>query len=59
MRRTAVLLPVIRDILASGITSVRAVAAELNRRGIKPARGEAWSAGAVHGLLHRARVVGS
>lgn len=57
--RDAVLLPVIREILASGITSVRAVAAELNRRGIKPARGEAWSAGAVHGLLHRARAVGS
>lgn len=56
--RDAVLLPVVRDILAGGVTSVRGVAAELNRRGVKPLRGDAWGVGAVHTLLLRARSAG-
>jgi len=56
--RDAVLLPVVRDILAGGVTSVRGVAAELSRRGVKPLRGDAWGVGAVHTLLLRARAGG-
>jgi DNA invertase Pin-like site-specific DNA recombinase len=56
--RDAVLLPVVREILAGGAVSVRELAAELNRRGIKPARGAAWGVGAAHALLLRARAAG-
>jgi hypothetical protein len=46
--------PVIRDIRASGITSLRAIAAALNARGIPTARGGQWNATQVMSVLRRA-----
>jgi hypothetical protein len=37
------ILPVIRDIQASGVTSHNAIAARLNERRVKTARGGRWS----------------
>ena len=37
------ILPVIAEIRASGITSYRGIALELDKRGIKPLRAEKWS----------------
>jgi hypothetical protein len=42
--RVADLAPVINDIRAGGAQSLRAIAAELNERGISAARGGEWSA---------------
>jgi len=47
------LAPVIRDIREAGSTSVRAIAEELNRRGIPSARGGLWHPKTVHRLLQR------
>jgi DNA invertase Pin-like site-specific DNA recombinase len=47
------LAPVIRELKASGITSVRAIAAELNKRAIPTARGAAWHPTSVGRLLSR------
>jgi DNA invertase Pin-like site-specific DNA recombinase len=52
-RRAADLAPVIADIRAAGATSLRAVAAELNHRGIPTARGFEWSAAQVRAVLVR------
>jgi DNA invertase Pin-like site-specific DNA recombinase len=46
-------LPILRDIQATGRTSLRAIAAELERRGVRTARGGAWSAAAVRSVLLR------
>jgi DNA invertase Pin-like site-specific DNA recombinase len=46
-------LPVIRQIEASGIKGVRAIAVALNARGIRTARGGEWHATTVHNLLKR------
>src|SRR5215469_3763800 len=46
-------LPIIREIQASGATSLRAIAAELDRRNVRTARGGAWSAEAVRSVLRR------
>jgi DNA invertase Pin-like site-specific DNA recombinase len=47
-------LPLIREIQASGKTSLRAIAAELTRRNVRTARGGAWGAEAVRTVLLRA-----
>lgn len=44
INRAGDLLPIIADIRAGGAASLRAIAAELNSRGIPTARGRQWSA---------------
>jgi DNA invertase Pin-like site-specific DNA recombinase len=51
--RAADLAPIIADVRASGITSLRGLAAELNRHGIPAPRGGAWSAVQVCRTLQR------
>jgi DNA invertase Pin-like site-specific DNA recombinase len=46
--------PVIRDIKASGITTLRAIAAALNARGVPTPRGAQWNATQVMSVLRRA-----
>jgi DNA invertase Pin-like site-specific DNA recombinase len=46
-------LPIIRQIEASGLTGHRAIAAALNARGIRTARGGAWHDSTVRNLLTR------
>ena len=45
--------PVIEQIRAGGAVSLRAIAAELNARGIRTARGGAWESMTVRNLLQR------
>ncbi|WP_342112184.1 recombinase family protein [Methylobacterium sp. SI9] len=47
-------LPVIANIQAAGVSSLRAVAAALNERGVTTARGGEWSASQVQRVLGRA-----
>lgn len=47
-------LPIIASVRASGITSLRGIAAELNARSIRTARGGVWSASQVARTLDRA-----
>ena len=47
-------LPIVREIQAAGARTLRAVAASLNARGIRTARGGAWHASTVANLLGRA-----
>jgi DNA invertase Pin-like site-specific DNA recombinase len=47
------ILPIVREIQAAGVASLRAVAAELTRRNVRTARGGAWTATAVKNLLQR------
>jgi DNA invertase Pin-like site-specific DNA recombinase len=47
------LMPLIRQLQASGIRTVRALAAELNARGVRTARGGVWHPTTVHSLLTR------
>ncbi len=54
-RYAANVLPVIREIQASGIKSLRGVARALTARGIATARGGAWSPVQVSAILQRAR----
>jgi hypothetical protein len=51
--RAADLRPIITDVRASGASSLRQIAAGLNRRGIPTARGGAWSAVQVKRVLER------
>jgi DNA invertase Pin-like site-specific DNA recombinase len=51
---TTQVLPVIEAIRAEGITSLHAIATELNRRGILTARGGQWYATTVRNTLARA-----
>jgi DNA invertase Pin-like site-specific DNA recombinase len=53
LQRARDLVPVVTEIRASGITSLRATARELDLRGIPTARGGAWSAVQVKDLLKR------
>ena len=46
-------LPVVRQIEAQGATSLRAIAAALNERGIRTARGGVWHGTTVRNLLAR------
>lgn len=50
-------LPIVRQIQAAGATTYRAVAAALNARGIRTARGGAWHDSTVRNLLARDAVV--
>jgi DNA invertase Pin-like site-specific DNA recombinase len=47
-------LPVIRQMQASGLRTLREIAAALNARGIGTARGGAWHTSTVRNLLARA-----
>jgi hypothetical protein len=47
------LAPVIEDIRAQGYTSLRAIAAELNARGMLTRRGGKWGVSNVKGVLGR------
>ena len=49
-------LPIIREIKATGATTLRAVAAALKARGIPTARGGEWNPAQVANVLKRARV---
>ena len=46
-------LPIVRDIQASGLTTLRDLAGALNARGIRTARGGAWHSSTVRNLLMR------
>jgi DNA invertase Pin-like site-specific DNA recombinase len=46
-------LPIVRQIEASGVTGARAIAAALNVRGVRTARGGAWHDSTVRNLLAR------
>ena len=46
-------LPLIREIQASGVTSLRGVARALNARGVRSARGTPWSPVAVSNIIKR------
>ena len=46
-------LPVVREIEASGVTTHRAIAAALNARGVRTARGGAWHDSTVRNLMAR------
>ena len=46
-------LPIVRDIQASGLTTLRDIAGALNARGIRTARGGAWHSSTVRNLLMR------
>jgi DNA invertase Pin-like site-specific DNA recombinase len=52
-RRAADLAPLIKDIRATGATSLRAIARELNAQGITAPRGGEWSAAQVAAVLKR------
>lgn len=52
-QRASNVLPIIRAIQASGATSLRDVAAALNARGVKTARGGEWYASTVRNILGR------
>jgi DNA invertase Pin-like site-specific DNA recombinase len=49
-------LPIVRQIEAAGVTTHRAIAAALNARGIRTARGGAWHDSTVRNLLAREAV---
>jgi Recombinase len=46
-------LPIVRAIQASGLTTLRDIAAALNARGVRTARGGQWHSSTVHNLLTR------
>jgi len=48
-------VPIIREIQASGVTTLHGVAKALNARGVPTARGAPWSAVAVSNVLKRAQ----
>ena len=50
-------LPIVRELQASGLTTSRALAAALNNRGVRTARGGAWFGPTVLNLLARAAVI--
>jgi DNA invertase Pin-like site-specific DNA recombinase len=49
------MMPLIESIRATGASTLAAIAAELNRRGIRTARGGAWHATSVRNILRRVR----
>jgi hypothetical protein len=51
--RAAELAPIVKDIQAAGVTSLRGIARALNERGISPPRGHGWQATQVRRLLAR------
>jgi len=46
-------LPIVREIISPGVTNPRAIAAALNARRIRTARGSAWHDSTVRNLLAR------
>jgi DNA invertase Pin-like site-specific DNA recombinase len=54
-RFAANVLPIIREIEKTGATSLRAIAAALNARGVKTARGGSWGPQAVANVMRRSR----
>ena len=58
-RFAANIIPIIREIQASGVTTLRGVARALNARGVPSARGVPWSPVAVSNILKRANAVTS
>ena len=48
-------LPIVWEIQASGLTSLRDIAGVLNARGIRTARGGAWHSSTVRNLLQRGK----
>jgi DNA invertase Pin-like site-specific DNA recombinase len=54
-RFAANVMPVVREIQASGLTTTRAIAQALNARGIATARGGDWHSSTVANLLRRER----
>ncbi len=57
-RFAANVVPVIRDIERAGVTTLQGIAAALNARGIRTARGRQWYATTVKNVLDRAVVEG-
>jgi DNA invertase Pin-like site-specific DNA recombinase len=53
-RFAANIIPIIREIQASGVSTLRGVARALNARGVQSARGVPWSAETVSNILKRA-----
>jgi hypothetical protein len=51
--RASDLLPIIEELKAAGIVSLRQIAAKLNDKGIRTARGGVWSAVQVQRVLER------
>jgi hypothetical protein len=51
--RAAKLAPIVKDIQAAGVMSLRGIARALNERGISPPRGHGWQAMQVRRLLAR------
>lgn len=54
-RFAANVLPIVREIQAAGRTSLREIAASLNGRGVRTARGGEWGPSSVRNLLMRAK----
>ena len=52
-RHAANVAPVVRQVQAAGGTTLRAIAAALNARGVRTARGGRWHASTVRNLLAR------
>ena len=52
-QRAANVMPIIRQLQASGLSSLRAIAEALNARGIRKVRGERWHAFSVSNVIHR------
>lgn len=52
-KHAAVVLPIIRSVQATGAATLRAVADELNARGVRTARGGTWHAATVRNVLAR------
>ena len=48
-----VIAPIIRDIEAAGVTTLKGIAEALNARGIKTARGGSWYAMTVRNVMQR------
>ncbi len=55
-RFAALVLPIITEIRATGVTSLNGIARELRRRNIPTRRGGRWAAGTVRHLLYRCAV---
>jgi recombinase len=53
----ASVLPVIRELQANGVTSYRAIALELERQGIRTARGGDWTQVQVINILKRTKAL--
>lgn len=54
-RHAANVLPIVREIQKSGLTTLREIVAALNARGVRTARGGNWHSTTVRNLLMRAK----